>query len=324
MSKSRVFRHLLYKNLIEWYSSMNSKVKKLTGERERLRKDKKFEEADKIREQLESLGYFVMDKQNVSSLLKNKKNNTNPRKTFLVLFGSGEMSSVGRGIHEYVFKEMGCKIKIAIITSPAGFQPNVKKVHEEIADFFMSSLSNFNPSTEIVYISTKKDANDKSLASKIEKANYIFMGPGSPTYAVHVLRDSLVYEKIKQQVSSGSASLSLSSAAVLAFSKWCLPVYEIYKVGADLYWEKGLNLYSSLFDSSTFIPHFNNNEGADKTDTARCYMGIDRFEKLLKIFPGGKLCGIDEQTAMVFDFKKGKKVIIGKGKLHDVFLDVRF
>ncbi len=297
---------------------MDNKVQKLIWEREKLRKEKKFVEADKIRNKLTSLGYSVADNKEASNLVGNKKSNVKPVKTFLTLFGSGETSSVGRKSHEYIFKQMDCEIKIAIITSPSGFQPNVKTVHEEIADFFKVSLSNFKPEVEIVYINTKEDADDPSLVSKIEKANYIFMGPGSPTYALGVLRDSLVLAKIKEKISNGSASLSLSSAAVLAFSKWCLPVYEIYKVGLDLYWEKGLDLYSSFSKPSTFVPHFNNTEGGEKTDTTRCYMGIERFEKLLKIFPGDKLFGIDEQTAVVFDIKEKKFKTQGKGKVEIV------
>lgn len=293
---------------------MEEKIQKLIEEREKLRKLKKFDEADRIREKLQSLGYLVGDSSRGSVIQISKKEVLNPVKTFLTLFGSGETSSVGRKIHEHVFKQMKCDIKIAILTSPAGFQPNVKTVHEEIADFFEKSLLNFNPEIEIIYVNTKNDANNAELASKLDKANYIFMGPGSPTYALHVLGDSLVLNKIKEKISNGSASLSLSSAAVLAFSKWCLPVYEIYKVGADLYWEKGLDLFSG---SASFLPHFNNTEGGEKTDTARCYMGIDRFNKLLKIFPGDKLFGIDEQTAVIFDTKKGNKEVLGKGSLHE-------
>lgn len=295
---------------------MDSKVQKLIGEREKLRKEKKFVEADKIRNKLTSLGYSVTDNKESSNLVENKEGNVKPVKTFLTLFGSGEISSVGRKIHEYVFSQMDCSIKIAIITSPAGFQPNVEIVHEEIADFFEVSLSNFKPEVEIVYANTKEDANNPSLVSKIEKANYIFMGPGSPTYALGVLRDSLVLAKIKEKISNGSASLSLSSAAVLAFSKWCLPVYEIYKVGLDTYWEKGLDLYSSFSKPSTFVPHFNNTEGGEKTDTARCYMGVERFDKLLKIFPGGKLYGIDEQTASIFNIQEKRFETQGKGRVE--------
>ena len=296
---------------------MEEEIKKLVEERERLRQEKKFDDADRIREKLKSLGYSVEDLRHGSAVQINKKENSSPAKTFLTLFGSGETSSVGRKIHENVFSQMNCSIKIAIVTSPAGFQPNVKTVHEEIADFFENSLFNFKPEIEIVYANTNSDTNNTELVSKLDKANYIFMGPGSPTYALHVLRDSLLLKKLKEKISDKSASLSLSSAAVLAFSKWCLPVYEIYKVGADLYWEKGLDLYSDFFDSVSFIPHFNNTEGGEKTDTTRCYMGLQRFDKMLKIFPGDKLFGIDEQTAVVFDLGKKERTVMGKGKLHE-------
>ena len=67
----------------------------------------------------------------------------------------------------------------------------------------------------------------------------VLLGPGSPTYAVRQLRESLLFELIKARHRMGTA-LVLSSAATLAFGRFTIPVYEIYKVGQDPYWENGL------------------------------------------------------------------------------------
>ena len=205
-----------------------------------------------------------------------------------------------------------------IVTTPAGFQPNVEIVHQEISDFFADHLKNFHPRIKIVYANNRTAANDERIIAPLRKADYIFLGPGSPTYAVKNLKNTLLLQTIKNRLQQG-ASLCLSSAAVLAFSRDTLPVYEIYKVGAPLYWEKGLDFYSFISDSMTVIPHLNNHEGGEKTDTSYCFMGKERFGKLLALLPKDeKVIGIDEQTAVVFDLTTKKKKVIGKGSIRSL------
>lgn len=237
--------------------------------------------------------------------------------SYLVLFGSGEISSEGRKIHEYVFKKIGKKeVRVCILTTPAGFQPNVKFVHEKIAEFFTHSLRNFHPRVDIVYANTTKETNTLEILKPVTTADYIFMGPGSPTYAIRMLRGSLLCRMLYQQIQKGT-HLALSSASVIAFSSYALPVYEIYKVGSSFYWEQGLDFYAQIFQTVTVLPHLNNREGGDKLDTTFCYMGKERFGKLLHLLPmNEKVWGIDEQTGVVINTLTKEVSIMGKGNVH--------
>lgn len=288
-------------------------IEKLIKQREKARNAKEFDKADKIRDELESYGYSVTDMPNGQHI--ETKKSRKPAKSFIALFGSGEISSVGRKIHEYVLKQMQIDApNIVIISTPAGFQPNVRTVKEEIKDFFLEHLTNFHPQVKILYANTRDEANDSALVSPIETADYIFIGPGSPTYVVNHLKDTLLLEKIIERVENG-ASLSLSSAAVLGFSHFTLPVYEIYKVGTPLHWKEGLDLYSSyIAQNLTVVPHFNNSEGGKKTDTSFCFMGVDRFETLKNMLPDSEnIWGIDENTALIYDIKSKTEKIMGLG-----------
>lgn len=295
---------------------MDNSIKKLIEERSRLRAQKKYDEADEIREKLIDLGYIVEDSESLSALSEKTKKTPS---SFLVLFGSGEISSTGRAIHEYVFKKIGRdQISIVIVTTPAGFQPNVKEVHEEIAEFFERSLSNFHPKISIVYANSKDEANTYDIIKPIEEADYIFTGPGSPTYAVDNLKDTRLLDVIKKRLREG-ATLCLSSAATVAFSHMCLPVYEIYKVGEKLHWRQGLNFYGKFWRDITVVPHFNNSEGGRKLDTSKCFMGRERFEKLLKLLPKGeKVLAIDEHTALIVDLLDKREEVVGKGGVQKV------
>ncbi|MBI4101719.1 MAG: cysteinyl-tRNA synthetase, partial [Candidatus Nealsonbacteria bacterium] len=205
-----------------------------------------------------------------------------------------------------------------LITTPAGFQPNVKNVYGQIAEFFTRHLANFQPKIDIIFANNRKEANRESVVAPLAKADYIFTGPGSPTYALDNLKDTLLLKKIGERVEAG-ATLSLASAAVMAFSQYCLPVYEIYKVGEPLHWERGLNFFSRFGSDLTFVSHWNNNEGGRKNDTSRCFMGRDRFARIFSLLPRRKktvVGGIDEKTAAIFDIQKRSWTVRGKGNLH--------
>ncbi|MEK7510551.1 MAG: cysteinyl-tRNA synthetase [Patescibacteria group bacterium] len=293
-------------------------VQKLIEEREKLRRAKRYKESDALREKIEALGYELRDAPEGTEVSKTEEY-TAPKKSSLVLFGSGEISATGARIHNSVFEKMEKdEISIAVISTPAGFQPNVKVVYEEIAEFFVEHLANYHPKIDIIYANTKEQANDPRVFYPLDTADYIFTGPGSPTYAIDHLRNTLLCEKIGERVAAG-VTLSLASAATIAFSHFALPVYEIYKVGTPLHWKEGLNFYPPFFQELTIIPHFNNREGGKKTDTSHCYMGKERFETLFQMLPPQEhVWGIDEHTAAIVDLKTKQVRSMGKGKLRQL------
>lgn len=290
-------------------------VQKFLAERKKLREQKRYSESDEARKKIEAMGYALADTRGGTEISKINEY-VSPKESFLVLFGSGETAPSAVKAHSCVLEGIGKdKPKIVILSTPAGFQPNIKIVCEEIRQFFERHLKNYHPQIEIAYANTLKDANNPALAKSLSAADYIFAGPGSPTYAVRSLRDSLLLTKILASVRAG-ASLGLSSAAAIAFSAFALPVYEIYKAGFDLYWKHGLNFYTHFFQELVVVTHFNNNEGGRKNDTSRAWMGKERFEKLLAMLPPGKtIWGLDEHTAVIINLKTKEVETLGKGKL---------
>ena len=141
------------------------------------------------------------------------------------------------------------------------------------------------------------------------------MGPGSPSYAVRQLDDSLAWEYILARHRLG-AGLALSSATTVAISAQSLPVYEIYKVGEDIHWKPGLDFFSHYGLSLVFIPHWNNQDGGAELDTSRCYMGVTRFERLTELLPEDQtIVGIDENTGLIFDFQSSCLNVVGQGNV---------
>ena len=175
----------------------------------------------------------------------------------LALFGSGEMDSSGRRVHELLVKSFPAPVKVALVTTPAGFEANPNFWYAKLKRFLEIGLANFKPQITLT---------NKKLP---EKVDYVHAGAGSPTYAARVFKDSALWQAIISRWQRG-ASLSLASASALAAGRHVLPVYEIYKAGEALHWQAGLDLFSRFGLNLTIVTHWNNREGGEDIDTSRC------------------------------------------------------
>ncbi len=292
-------------------------VQKLIAEREEARGRKDFAQSDILRQEIASLGYLVNDKPGGYELFKQGDEEKKAEKSYLVLFGSGENAPSAVDIYRQVFLTLGKRdLRMALVTTPAGFQPNVAAVYGEIKDFLLATLPDFNLTIDIVFANTHEDANRPEIVQQVEGVDIIFTGPGSPTYAAKHLKNTLLINKITERVKNG-VTLILASAATISFSRHVLPVYEIYKVGEDLHWEEGLDVYDSIWQRATIIPHFNNTEGGEGLDTSHCFVGRKRFTHLKSMLPENEwMLGIDEHTAYIVDLDTQKGETRGKGTIH--------
>ena len=234
----------------------------------------------------------------------------------IVLFGSGEISANGRKVHERMFRDLKPPVRVAILETPAGFQPNSALVAGKIGDFIQHNLQNYKPQVSIVPARRRDSVfspDDADLLAPVLAANYIFIGPGSPTYAVRHLSDTLAYRYLVRRHLQG-ATMALASAAAFAVSSKVLPVYEMFKVGADPHWVDGLDLLGLYGLDVAIVPHWNNAEGGDELDTSHGFVGLDRFMQLRALLPAStRILGIDEHTAVVMDFAAGLGRVMGKG-----------
>ena len=237
----------------------------------------------------------------------------------IALFGSGETARVGRRVHELLMAAYQKPVPVAVIETPAGFQPNTAVLASDVKAFFEHSLQNFKPQVSIVPARRRGNGphgtDDVSLLGGVESASYVFAGAGSPTYAVRHLAETRLWQCVADRLEDG-ATLALASAMALAVSTHTLPVYEIFKVGEELSWTPGLDLFGSLGMDLAIVPHWNNNEGGAKLDTSHCYMGADRFATLRAMLPSETvILAIDEHTACVVDLGREEARVHGAGSV---------
>lgn len=234
----------------------------------------------------------------------------------VVLFGSGETSPSGQKIFDAVMQQLPIPPKIALLETPAGFEPNSSQVIGKVGEFISHNLQNYRPQVFTVHARSRESElspENPVVVEPLYTADMIFMGPGSPTYAIRQLQGSLAWHIALAQHRLGVA-LALASAAVVAISAYALPVYEIYKVGEDLHWKTGLDLFGSYGIPLVFIPHWNNTDGGEELDTSRCFMGQERFARLVDLLPPNlTILGIDEKTGLVINPLTGLCKVTGDG-----------
>jgi hypothetical protein len=231
----------------------------------------------------------------------------------IVLFGSGEAAPSARRAHAVALERLAPPVRASVLETPAGFEPNSPRVAARLADYLQHR---FQLETCVVPArkrGTPESPDELAIVSPLLTSNYIMLGPGSPTYTVRQLNDSLAWQIVLARHRMGAA-LVLASAAAIATSLYALPVYEIYKVGHDLHWQAGLDLLGPFGGRIVVVPHWNNNEGGAELDTSHSYMGQRRFDELHSMLaPDVNVLGVDEHTAVHMDFEHGKVQVLGRG-----------
>ena len=226
----------------------------------------------------------------------------------IAFLGSGETSLAGGRIFESLVRDLNEPLRIALMETPAGFELNSAQVVGRVGEFMASRLQNYKPVVDVIAARKKGSAfspDDPEILKPLLYANLIFMGPGSPTYAIRQLKDSLAWDVIRARHRLG-ATLIFASAATISVGAHALPVYEVYKVGQDIYVLDGLNFFADFGVQLSFIPHWNNADGGIDLDTSRCFVGMERFGEWCGMVPEeNTTVGLDEHTGIILDFEKG-------------------
>ncbi len=147
----------------------------------------------------------------------------------------------------------------------------------------------------------------------IRAADWVFAGPGSPSYALAHWQAGPVAAALRERVLAGGGLTVLASAAAVTAGQFALPVYEIYKAGGALRWLAGLDLLGALGLKVAVIPHYDNAEGG-RYDTRHCYLGTRRLAVMERELPAdAAVLGVDEHTAVLIDLRTEAVEIRGRG-----------
>lgn len=236
-----------------------------------------------------------------------------PKPGTIALMGSGELTATMVEVYKELLAKLQPSPRAVFLDTPAGFQLNADLLSQKAVGYFHDRIQQ---SLRVVSFKSRDGVTlyeAEQAFHELREANFVLIGPGSPTYAVRNWDQTPVPEILTGCVAKGGC-LVAASAAALTVGHFTLPVYEIYKVGQDLHWEEGLQILGHFGFNLVVVPHWNNAEGGTH-DTRFCYMGAARFAQLEALLPDDiAIFGLDEHTACLLDLETDEAVVKGLGR----------
>ena len=247
-----------------------------------------------------------------------------PRCRVLAIIGSGETSPTMVTVHRDLVGrlELG-NPQATVLATPYAFQENAADVSARTERYFADSVglrvdvtAGTSPKADpgMAPPLIPWDAEDETRqAAAIRAADWVFAGPGSPSYALAHWQAGPVAAGLRDRVLAGDGLTVLASAAAATAGRFAVPVYEIYKAGGAPRWLAGLDLLGPLGLNVALIPHYDNAEGG-RYDTRFCYVGERRLAVMERDLPAdAAVLGVDEHTAVLADLRTGEIEIRGRG-----------
>jgi peptidase E len=214
-------------------------------------------------------------------------------------------------VHKQLLRGLKGSPKAVFLDTPAGFQLNADQLSQRAVEYFHKRVQK---TMSVASFKSSKTAPIKAEQAfqDLRSADFVLIGPGSPTYAVRHWKSNPIPEILTERVKQGGC-LVAASAAALTVGRFTLPVYEIYKVGEELHWVEGVDILGAFGFRLAVVPHWNNSEGGTH-DTRFCYMGEPRFRQLESQLPSDvSVLGLDEHTACLMDLEREEAEIKGIG-----------
>jgi hypothetical protein len=232
----------------------------------------------------------------------------------VTIMGSGEMMEGMGKVHRAVMGRLAEPVRPVFLDTPAGFQLNADDLSQKAVEYFRQRFDLPLAVASYKNAEAAPPAAVSAALSALGAANYIFAGPGSPTYAVRNWLRTPIQAALVERFHAG-AHLVFASAAALTLGRFVIPIYEIYKVGADPHWAEGLNLLEPFGLDLAIVPHWNNAEGRNH-DTRFCFMGEARLTVLENMLPPSTvILGVDEYTACTLDLQAREFIVAGNGQV---------
>jgi cyanophycinase-like exopeptidase len=233
----------------------------------------------------------------------------------LAIIGSGETAPTMTSVHADLLRRAGgAAARAVMLDTPFGFQENADDIAARTLAYFRDSVGQDIEVATFRAAQTATPLEYEQMCSRLAQADWVFAGPGSPSYAVRQWADTRVPGLLKEKLRGGGVVVFASAAAV-GLGEVGLPVYEIYKVGEAVRWIPGLDLLRETGLRAAVIPHYSNAEGGTH-DTRYCYMGERRLRMLEATLPEGcDILGVDEHTAAVIDLDARTLTVLGRGRV---------
>ncbi len=146
------------------------------------------------------------------------------KKGVIALMGSGELTVTMVEVHKDLLSGIGDAPRAVFLNTPAGFQLNVDQLSQRAVEYFRNHVR--HPMSVASFKSHEKATpfEAEQAFHTLRWADYVLIGPGSPSCAVRQWRETPIPEILANRVEQGGVwwlkSTPWSAPTVRAGSAW--------------------------------------------------------------------------------------------------------
>ena len=120
----------------------------------------------------------------------------------LAIMGSGETAPTMNAPHRAIFERLGTDVDAVLLDTPFGFQENAPILASKAIEYFRDAVGRRVEAAGL----TRTDSGDTVAVergvAKVRSADWVFAGPGSPTFALEQWRNTPVPGAIADKLRS--------------------------------------------------------------------------------------------------------------------------
>ena len=132
--------------------------------------------------------------------------------------GSGETAPTMVPTHRMLTSRIGASVRAALLDTPYGFQENAPELAAKAVEYFKTSV---NVTLDVAGLTQVLDGDAFAVErglNTVKDANYVFAGPGSPTYALRQWAGSSLPDLLVGKLRQGGV-VTFASAAALTLGR---------------------------------------------------------------------------------------------------------
>ena len=115
----------------------------------------------------------------------------------IVLMGSGELTSTMVEVHKDLLGRLGPAARAVFLDTPAGFQLNADLLSQKAVDYFKTHVHRELDVASLKTYDGGRTYGAEKAFQTLRAADFVLIGPGSPTYAVRQWSQSPVPDILK-------------------------------------------------------------------------------------------------------------------------------
>ena len=122
----------------------------------------------------------------------------------LCVMGSGETAPTMAPVHRELIERVGGDgARAVLLDTPFGFQENADELVAKAQEHFQRSIGHPLELASLRRVETSSEVEREAAYSRVHDADYVFSGPGSPSYTLRQWRETEIPGLLRREAGAG-------------------------------------------------------------------------------------------------------------------------